>query len=58
MVKSIVRTPTFEKGNGEGKRARVSEQKKRAEEQGKKKKKVLNEKQVWWNGKRRSLKQE
>lgn len=67
MVKSIARTPTFEKGNGKkykktiknAKKARVSEQKKRAEEWGKKKKKVMNEKQGWRNGKRRrSLKQE
>jgi hypothetical protein len=69
MVKSIVRTPTFEKGNGKkykksdknAKKARVSEKEKRAEEWGKNKKKAVNEKQGWRNGKRRrrrNLKQE
>jgi len=61
MVKSIVRTPPFEKGNERykkaikypKKKARVSEKKNRAEEWGKKKKKVVNEKQGWRNGKRR-----
>jgi len=58
MVKSIVRTPTFEEGNWKAKKARVYEQKKRAEEWGKKKEKVVNEKQGWRNGKMSSMKQE